>query len=60
MKRISEARATSDIFCGGPRHAGGPLHFAGERCGHHAVAAHLAKVNAMKREFLRLAAERQT
>src|SRR5215470_4299563 len=30
----------------------------GERCGDHAVAAYLAKVNAMKREFLRLAAER--
>ena len=31
---------------------------AGERCGDHAVAAYLAKVNAMKRQFLRLAAER--
>jgi hypothetical protein len=29
-----------------------------KRCGDHAVAAYLAKVNAMKREFLRLAAER--
>jgi hypothetical protein len=30
----------------------------GERCGDHAVAAYLAKVNAMKRQFVRLAAER--
>jgi hypothetical protein len=30
----------------------------GERCGDHAVATYLAKVNAMKRQFLRLAAER--
>src|ERR1700686_2925222 len=29
---------------------------AGERCGDHVVAAYLAKVNAMKRQFLRLAA----
>jgi hypothetical protein len=29
---------------------------AGERCGDHLVAAYLAKVNAMKRRFLRLAA----
>jgi Transglycosylase SLT domain len=31
---------------------------AGEHCGDHAVAGYLAKVNAMKRQFLRLAAER--
>jgi hypothetical protein len=30
---------------------------AGERCGDHLVAAYLARVNAMKREFLRLAAD---
>ncbi|TCU74875.1 transglycosylase-like protein with SLT domain [Bradyrhizobium sp. R2.2-H] len=30
---------------------------AGERCGDHLVAAYLARVNAMKRQFLRLAAE---
>jgi hypothetical protein len=30
---------------------------AGERCGDHLVAAYLAKVNAMKRQFLRLAAD---
>jgi hypothetical protein len=30
---------------------------AGERCGDHLVAAYLAKVNAMKRQFLRLAAQ---
>jgi hypothetical protein len=30
----------------------------GERCGDHDVAAYLAKVDAMKRQFLRLAAER--
>jgi hypothetical protein len=28
----------------------------GERCGDHLVAAYLAKVNAIKRQFLRLAA----
>jgi len=32
---------------------------AGERCGDHLVAAYLAKVNAMKRQFLRLAAKGQ-
>ena len=32
---------------------------AGERCGDHLVAAYLAKVNAMKRQFLRLAADSQ-
>jgi hypothetical protein len=30
---------------------------AGERCGDHLVAAYLARVNAMKREFLRFAAD---
>jgi hypothetical protein len=30
---------------------------AGERCGDHLVAVYLAKVNAMKRQFLRLAAD---
>jgi len=30
---------------------------AGERCGDHLVAAYLAKVNAMKRQFLSLAAD---
>jgi hypothetical protein len=30
---------------------------AGERCGDHLVAAYLARVNAMKRQFLRLAAD---
>jgi hypothetical protein len=30
---------------------------AGERCGDHLVAAYVAKVNAMKRQFLRLAAD---
>jgi hypothetical protein len=30
---------------------------AGERCGDHLVAGYLARVNAMKRQFLRLAAE---
>jgi hypothetical protein len=29
----------------------------GERCGDHLVAAYLARVNAMKRQFLRLAAD---
>jgi hypothetical protein len=30
---------------------------AGERCGDHLVAAYVAKVNAMKRQFVRLAAD---
>jgi hypothetical protein len=30
---------------------------AGERCGDHLVAAYLSRVNAMKRQFLRLAAD---
>ena len=30
---------------------------AGERCGDHLVAAYVSRVNAMKREFTRLAAE---
>jgi hypothetical protein len=30
---------------------------AGERCGDHLVAAYLARVNAMKQQFLRLAAD---
>ena len=30
---------------------------AGERCGDHLVAAYIAKVNAMKRQFLRLASD---
>jgi len=31
---------------------------AGERCGDHSVATYLSKVNAMKRQFVRMAAER--
>jgi hypothetical protein len=31
---------------------------AGERCGDHDVATYLAQIRAMRREFLRLAAER--
>ena len=30
---------------------------ADERCGDHLVAAYIARVNAMKRQFLRLAAD---
>ena len=30
----------------------------GERCGDHDIAAYLVQINAMKRQFLRLAAER--
>ncbi len=48
-------------LCGaGPASAFARRHFqmmAGERCGDHLVAAYVAHVNAMKREFLRLAAE---
>src|SRR5580704_11844008 len=48
-------------LCGaGPATAFARRHFqmmAGERCGDHLVAAYVAHVNAMKREFVRLAAE---
>ena len=47
-------------LCGaGPALAYARRHFqmmAGERCGDHLVAGYVAKVNAMKRQFLRLAA----
>jgi hypothetical protein len=33
---------------------------AGERRGDHLVAAHISKVNAMKRQFLQLAADSRT
>ncbi|MCK1744649.1 transglycosylase SLT domain-containing protein [Bradyrhizobium sp. 139] len=48
-------------LCGaGPATAYARRHFqmlAGERCGDHLVAGYIAKVNAMKRQFLRLAAD---
>jgi hypothetical protein len=48
-------------LCGaGPATAFARRHFqmmAGERCGDHLVAAYVARVNAMKRQFLRLAAD---
>jgi hypothetical protein len=48
-------------LCGaGPATAYARRHFqmmAGERCGDHLVAAYIARVNAMKRQFLRLAAD---
>jgi hypothetical protein len=48
-------------LCGaGPATAFARRHFqmmAGERCGDHLVAAYVAHVNAMKREFVRLAAD---
>jgi len=48
-------------LCGaGPATAFARRHFQmtpGERCGDHLVAAYLARVNAMKRQFLRLAAD---
>jgi hypothetical protein len=48
-------------LCGaGPATAYARRHFqmmAGERCGDHLVAAYVARVNAMKREFVRLASD---
>jgi len=48
-------------LCGaGPATAYARRHFqtiSGERCGDHLVAAYLARVNALKRQFLRLAAD---
>ena len=48
-------------LCGaGPATAYARRHFqmiAGERCGDHLVAAYVSRVNAMKREFVRLAAD---
>ena len=70
LARTGEAKATAsqkqDLaafihLCGaGPAAAFARRHFqmmAGERCGDHLVAAYVAHVNAMKREFVRLAAE---
>jgi hypothetical protein len=55
-----QALATIIHLCGpGPARAFARRGFMlspGERCGDHDVATYLAKVNAMKREFLRLAA----
>jgi hypothetical protein len=45
---------------GGPAAAYARRHFqmvSGERCGDHLVAAYISRVNAMKRQFLRLAAD---
>ncbi|MET4203837.1 hypothetical protein ABIA95_008056 [Bradyrhizobium sp. LA8.1] len=48
-------------LCGaGPATAYARRHFqmmAGERCGDHFVASYISRVNAMKRQFLRLAAD---
>src|ERR1700723_723359 len=70
LARTGEAKATAsqkqDLaafihLCGaGPAAAFARRHFqmmAGERCGDHLVAAYVAHVNAMKREFVRLAAD---
>jgi hypothetical protein len=70
LARTSEAKATAsqkqDLaafihLCGaGPAAAFARRHFqmmAGERCGDHLVAAYVAHVNAMKRQFLSLAAD---
>ena len=70
LARTSEVKATAsqkqDLaafihLCGaGPATAFARRHFqmvADERCGDHLVAAYVARVNAMKRQFLRLAAD---
>jgi len=70
LARTGEAKATAsqkqDLaafihLCGaGPAAAFARRHFqmmAGERCGDHLVAAYVAHVNAMKRQFLSLAAD---
>src|ERR1700691_4987578 len=70
LARTSEAKATAsqkqDLaafvhLCGaGPAAAFARRHFqmmVGERCGAHLVAAYVAHVNAMKRQFLSLAAD---
>jgi hypothetical protein len=70
LARTGEAKASAqqkqDLaafihLCGaGPATAFARRHFrmiAGERCGDHLVAAYVARVNARKREFLRLAAD---
>lgn len=62
----ASARERQDLaafihLCGaGPATAYARRHFqmiAGERCGDHLVAGYIARVNAMKRQFVRLAAE---
>jgi hypothetical protein len=59
-RRQKEELATIVHLCGpGPARAFARRGFTlapGERCGDHDVATYLARVNAMKREFLRLAA----
>jgi hypothetical protein len=70
LARTGEAKATAsqkqDLaafihLCGaGPAAAFARRHFqmmAGERCGDHLVAAYVARVNALKRQFLSLAAD---
>ena len=70
LARTGEVKATAsqkqDLaafihLCGaGPASAFARRHFqmmAGERCGDHLVAAYVAHVNALKREFVRLAAD---
>jgi hypothetical protein len=59
-RQLESAGLAAFILCGaGPAsafvHRGFQM-MAGERCGEHLVAAYLAKVNAMKRQLLRLAA----
>ena len=63
---VANAQQTQDLaafihLCGGgPATAYARRRFqmmAGERCGDHLVAAYISKVNAMKRQFLRFAAD---
>ena len=60
MSKSGHSRLFCDICGAGPATAFARRHFqmmAGERCGDHLVAAYVAHVNAMKRQFLSLAAD---
>jgi hypothetical protein len=60
LQQRQDLAAFIHLCGGGPATAYARLHFqmmAGERCGDHLVAAYISKVNAMKRQFLRLAAD---
>jgi hypothetical protein len=59
-QQVQNLAAFIHLCGGGPATAYARRHFqmmAGERCGDHLVAAYISKVNAMKRQFMLLAAD---
>jgi hypothetical protein len=60
LQQKQDLAAFIHLCGGGPATAYARRHFqmiTGERCGDHLVAAYMSRVNAMKRQFLRLAAD---